>query len=144
MNMSEYIIENEIKGADLILIRGVPGSGKSTYAKKHFPNHRHLEADQFHMKGGKYDWKPENVKKSHDWCQKETEAELDNDKKVVVSNTFTTLKEMTYYIELAKKMNKKIKVLRMTTQFKNVHNVPEEVLEKMKKRFQDFTGEVKV
>ena len=38
----------------LILVRGVPGSGKSTFAAKVFPGAFHVENDMFHVKDGEY------------------------------------------------------------------------------------------
>jgi len=32
---------------ELILIRGISGSGKTTMAKRDFPDHEHFEADMF-------------------------------------------------------------------------------------------------
>ena len=37
-----------------ILVRGVPGSGKSTFAAKVFSGAFHVENDMFHVKDGKY------------------------------------------------------------------------------------------
>jgi predicted kinase len=45
--------------ATLTIVRGLPGSGKSTYAKS--LNVFHIEADMFCMKDGKYEFDAERV-----------------------------------------------------------------------------------
>jgi hypothetical protein len=52
----------------LYLIRGIPGSGKSSLAKS--LGGKHVEADMYHLdENGNYNWKPVDVKKAHEWCQ---------------------------------------------------------------------------
>lgn len=56
-----------MKTKELYLLRGIPGAGKSTLAKS--LGGKHVEADMFHInKEGVYDWRPEHVKKAHEWC----------------------------------------------------------------------------
>jgi hypothetical protein len=54
----------------------------------------------------------------------------------VVSNTFTTIKEMRPYFDLAKEFDIVPTVMVVQNEWGNVHNVPEETLAKMKARFQ--------
>jgi hypothetical protein len=57
---------------------------------------------------------------------------------VVVSNTFTQELEMEAYYELAKKYDYRVSTLVVENRHggKNVHNVPDEVLDKMEARFE--------
>ena len=127
-----------------ILIRGICGSGKSTFAKQlveyyHclYNNATHLEADQFFEDAdGNYNWNPELLYAAHKWCQSSTYEALKKGNTVVVSNTFTTKKELKPYFEIAKEFNIIPVVILCENQFGNVHNVPEETLEKMRSRFQ--------
>ena len=124
----------------IYLIRGLPGSGKSTYAKQ--LNCLHLEADMFHMVNGEYKFDVSNLSKAHHWCSstflKSIEDGIDD---IVVSNTFTTLKEIEPYMDICKGYNRDYKIIRMTNKYGSVHNVPEEVIAKMSKRFEDIDGE---
>ena len=88
----------------LILIRGIPGSGKSTIAKEYIKEgFHHLEADMYFVdQDGSYKWDGNKVRFAHEWCQNSTLELLESGKNVVVSNTFTTLKEMKPYIEISK------------------------------------------
>jgi uridine kinase len=73
----------------LVLIRGLPGSGKTTYAKNYFNGHIHLEADMYFIESdGFYNWTAERLGKAHSWCFETTKIMLNNGYDVVVSNTF--------------------------------------------------------
>lgn len=133
----------------LIIIRGIPGSGKSTYAKKLLEDlekegisAKHYEADMFFMKNGEYVWNPMLAHKSHEWCFNKVFKSLEVNDVVIVSNTFTTQSEMDNYLTEAKNNDYDVTVYRMANEFQNQHGVPEQTLEKMKARFTDFDGEI--
>lgn len=127
----------------LILIRGIPGSGKSTLAKQlqAFFNEYgyvafHFEADQFFVKGGVYQYDGSKIGSAHGWCQHKTYETLAEGNIAIVSNTFTTVRELRPYFEMAKEFGIVPTVLCAQNEFENVHSVPKEVLEKMTARFQ--------
>ena len=70
----------------LYLIIGVPGSGKSTYAKELADKLTYTlgytpkiyEADMYFNRSGNYQWKPEYLGHAHKWCQSKVEHELKN------------------------------------------------------------------
>jgi tRNA uridine 5-carbamoylmethylation protein Kti12 len=127
----------------LILVRGLPGSGKSTYAKQYFSSHIHLEADMYFVQpDGSYDWIPERLGKAHNWCQESAKIFLSNGLDVVVSNTFTTRKELEPYVNFAILHEIPYGVFRLNTQYESIHAVPQDVIEKMRNRFEDFEDEV--
>lgn len=121
----------------LFLIRSVPGAGKSTLAYTLSTNV--CEADEYHtLESGEYDWKPENVRKSHIWCQNRCEKFMrENKSPIVVSNTTTTEKEVKPYMDLALKYGYKVVSLIVENRHgsRNIHNVPEDIIKKMKDRF---------
>lgn len=116
----------------LVLIRGLPGSGKSTLAKS-LKNFIHLETDQFW--GPEYRFDVSKLGEAHSWCQTQTHKWLKDDFDVVVSNTFTTKKELKPYFDIASEFGIKPSVYVAQGDFGNVHNVPEETLARMKARF---------
>jgi len=125
--------------AKLILVRGIPGSGKSTYAKGLGLNH--FEADMYFERNGKYEFDPSQIKNAHEWCQREVRATLKKDEDVIVSNTFTQHWELKPYLDMAEELGVEVRVIRMTADYGNIHGVPETVIETMKERFEDFPGE---
>lgn len=127
---------------DLILIIGIPGSGKSTKAREIIAQYQannlpiaHYEADMFFERSGEYKFNPAQLPVAHAWCQKKTEEAMQNNINVIVSNTSLTPKERRIYIELAKIYRYSVKVITMTNEFQNVHGVSPESLERMKKRY---------
>jgi len=128
----------------LYIVRGNPGSGKSTYAKslmQHIKNSVHYEADMYFMYNGEYIFDKTKLGAAHEWCLMSTQKSLQEGKNVIVSNTFTTLRELQPYIDFCNKNGFEFLVIRMNNDFGNIHNVPEDVIQNMKKRFQDYLGE---
>ena len=128
----------------LILIRGVPGSGKSTFATKVFPGVFHIENDMFHIKDCEYRFDFNKQKNAISWCIDMCETALRNGMDVVVSNTFTKRIYVMAYVKLAAKYGADVSVYRMAGSFKNSHSVPAAVFENMKKNFEDWPDETVV
>jgi predicted kinase len=129
----------------LILLRGLPGSGKSTLASQLAD--AHFEADMyFTNESGHYIFNAADLKKAHAWCQTEVEnAMILNhttgvNERIAVSNTFTQEWEMEPYFKLAETYGYKVFTLIVESRHQsgNIHNVPDEIIEKMKKRFSIF------
>lgn len=121
----------------LYLIRGLPGSGKSSFVK--YQLHalvNHYEADMFFMKDGEYQFDHSKLGQAHMWCQESTRKSLAQGFDTWVSNTFTTTKELDPYFQIAKDTDSAIVVMTMHGQFKSVHNVPDEAMDRMRQRFQ--------
>lgn len=121
----------------LIIVRGIPGCGKSTFAK--LLGRAICTADDYHTdQNANYNWKEENIGKAHSWCRRKCERFMKvNVDKIIVANTSTTEKELNPYYELAKIYNYKVFSVIVENRHNGVdaHNVPEKILEKMKDRF---------
>jgi len=128
----------EFMKAPLLLIRGLPGSGKTTAALAllHCGQYdMHLEADMYHMKLGEYVYDTAKASAAHRWCLETTRVMLHIGKRVVVSNTFVTLEDMQPYRDLG-----------FVTAFHeakgawpSTHNVPEVIMDHMRKRWQELS-----
>jgi predicted kinase len=129
----------------LVLVRGIPGSGKSTFANLVWNNYAICEADKFfYDKEGNYNFDASKLKQAHEWCQNEVEVKMKDNQnnpqfypEIVVSNTFTQEWEMQAYFNLAKKYDYKIFSVIVENRHgsTNVHNVPDDTLKKMRDRF---------
>jgi len=124
---------------ELVLLRGIPGAGKSSVAKMmESLGALIIAADDFHMINGVYDWKPERVAWAHRMCQLATDKAMAcREPVIVVHNTFTTEKEMEEYVQFADKYGYTVRTLIVENRHgsKNVHNVPDATLDKMERRF---------
>lgn len=126
----------------LILLRGLPGSGKTTLAKLLVgdKDYCHKEADTYFVdREGNYNFNPSKIKDAHAWCKSEIEFAMKNEHSpVVVSNTFTQEWEMEAYYELAKTYGYQVSSIIVENRHggKNIHNCPEDKVEIMKKRFE--------
>ena len=130
----------------LYIVRGVPGSGKSTTAKKlaHFV----CEADDFFIdEHGVYNFDLSKLKNAHEYCRLMCEHymininsladTMDSDMmSVAVANTFTRKWEMAPYYELAEKHGFSVVEIICRGNFKNIHGVPEKKVEEMLRRFE--------
>ena len=122
----------------LYIVRGLPGSGKSTFAKQLTSNV--FEADHyFYDNDGNYNFIPSEIKNAHKECNQFVKYAMESSiEKIAVSNTFTQEWEMEPYFELAKKYGYKVFTIIVENRHggTNVHNVPEDKIEQMKNRFE--------
>lgn len=128
----------------LTLVRGLPGSGKSTYAKT-IPA-LHFEADMlFEDADGNYKYDRNLIGAGHDWCYRKVLTSLHQDFDVVVSNTFCAKWEMERYLNIPVIMpNVELEIVEMRTQYGSIHGVPDEAIAKMKKRWYNISNEYNV
>lgn len=124
----------------LVLVRGMPGSGKSTIAKalvaKGFA---HIEADMYFVgPDGQYRFRADRLKSAHQWCRNHVASRLHDRVNTVVSNTFTTYWEMIPYIIMAHRFGARLTVMEATGQFVDIHGVPEKTLDAMRNRWESY------
>jgi len=121
----------------LYIVRGIPGSGKSTFAKT--LGGQHYEADMFFInENGEYNFDFTKIKDAHQWCQGIVKTDMILEyPKIVVSNTSTQEWELEPYFELAKEYGYTVFSVVVENRHGGVnqHGVPEDKLEQMRNRF---------
>jgi predicted kinase len=132
----------------LYIVRGLPGSGKSTFAKKLVgANFLVCEADKYFInkETGEYNFDVTKLKDAHKYCYDLVETYMKDSlvnnqfyREIAVSNTFTQEWEMKPYFELAEKYGYTVFVTIVENRHggKNVHGVPDDKLEVMRNRFE--------
>lgn len=131
----------------LIIIRGVSGSGKTTFAEmlvKAFRSQDLLSVnyaadDFFYDEEGFYNFMPSMLDEAHNWCKNCVEVAMQGDVNVViVSNTSTSEWEFKSYIDLADKYGYTVDSLVKENRHngESVHSVPPAVLERQKSRLE--------
>jgi hypothetical protein len=96
----------------------------------------HLEADMYFIdESGNYKFDASRLWNAHGWCLYKANSFLMAGTSVIVSNTFTTMKEMQPYFDVARWLDIDIDVIEMRTQYGSIHNVPEATMEKMRQRW---------
>lgn len=95
----------------LIIMRGLPGSGKSTRAKALAAGGEIFSTDNFFMTGGKYVYNPALIGKAHEWNQNAAiAAMIQGVSPVVIDNTNVRRMHVEPYIQAAKKLGYEIQI----------------------------------
>jgi predicted kinase len=130
----------------LTLVRGLPGSGKSSFAGLLASNNKSvvLSADDYFTKNGVYSFDPQKLPQAHEYCQIMTKVQIENFCSVIVANTFSQRWEMEPYIRIAKEKNIRLHIVDVfdggltneELSRRNVHNVPLDVIATMRNRWE--------
>jgi predicted kinase len=126
----------------LTIIRGLPGSGKSTYAYNNYKGIVILEADMLCMQDGKYIFESDKIKTHHNSIHAIVDIILSNNADCVITGTLTRKWEIEPYIRLAEKHNQKYQIIKLVNNYLTIHSVPVETIKTMKDRWEDINGEI--
>lgn len=120
----------------LYIVRGIPGSGKSTLIKKITKNIVELD-DYYNEKYGYYKFSYDEVPQSHKYALNKIEKMMiDKLDEIAVIDSFIKNKDFDQYKKLAIKYNYKPIEIIVHSDFKDIHNVPIKRLEEMCNEFE--------
>lgn len=131
--------------AIVLIMRGLPGAGKSTWVRRNHPDAHICSADSFFVgEDGEYRFDGDRISEAHAWCLRnfaEVMASIEEDRNrkpdvVVVDNTAIRAWEISPYYNLARAYGHDVKIIHIrcdipTAHERNIHGVPLERIEKM-------------
>lgn len=125
----------------LLILRGAPGSGKTTVATKtkFFAGWVTVSADQFFTKpNGSYHFDATKLQEAHNWCFNKAKEALSRGSNVVVDNTNRKLSEFKRYLEIP---GVEIKVFCVDSSFTSTKQIPQHVMVRFFEEYQVYPGE---
>lgn len=116
-------------------MRGIPGSGKSTYIKKNFPNAKVCSADHYFETPSGYFFDATKLSLAHGHCKRSAFDAMEQGLPLIVLDN-TNVKKAWFkeYLEAATRHGYEVKIVRLVVDPKtaferNVHGVPLEKIE---------------
>ncbi|XP_061327331.1 NEDD4-binding protein 2 [Pezoporus flaviventris] len=136
-------------GQVLVLLRGVPGSGKSYLARtllEDNPGGIILSTDDYFYKHGQYQFDPNCLGEAHDWNRKRAKEAFEmRISPIIIDNTNIQAWEMKPYVTLAQQFKYKVVFREPGTWWKfkpkelerrNIHGVSKEKIKRMLERYE--------
>lgn len=128
----------------VIVMRGIPGAGKSTWAGENYPEAIICSADSYFMTYDGYKFDRNKLSEAHKSCMYNFLMIVQNknlqDCTVIVDNTNVKTWEFMGYIQVAQALGHEVEVVYLETppeeaHKRNVHGVPEETVFRMYQQF---------
>ena len=129
----------------ILLVRGLPGSGKTSLTEIMSRPISCSADDYFVDKDGLYQFDPRLLPEAHQSCQDKARREIKHGKNVAVHNTFCQRWEMEPYIQLAKEFEYRLIVISTydggcsdeELAKRNTHGVPLSSIQAMRGRWEE-------
>jgi len=118
----------------VIILRGLPGCGKSTLQKRDYPTAVVASADQYFMVGEEYRFNPALLGEAHGACCRTVIGALQaGESLVVVDNTAISVAEVAPYVLLAQAYGYAVEIVTLrcdpaVAAARNTHGVPADVI----------------
>jgi predicted kinase len=134
-----------MKVKKLVIMRGLPGSGKSTYVRTNFSDAVICSADNFFMCDGQFVYEASRVGEAHEQCKlRALEALSSNEALVIIDNTNSRYWEYEFYLALARVFGYDSVVIDLfdggltdeELVARNIHGVPLVHIQRMRERWE--------
>jgi predicted kinase len=128
----------------VIIMRGLPGAGKSTFVKKNYPDAVICSADKYFInKHGEYKFDPGLIGEAHIHCLQTFLYFITTlkEKLIVIDNTNVTTTEWIPYYRIAETMGYSCEIIEVFADPKicverNIHGVPKSTIDNMARKWQ--------
>ena len=128
----------------LFIVRGPPGSGKTTYGKHILaqqPGTKHIEGDDFFTDAkGNYAFDESRAAEANEWCLSAVKKALGAGHNALISQDFITRKEMAPFIALGYRTQ----IVEMGMEFPNTHGVSKKAAQAKKEAFEPHPSAVRI
>ena len=126
---------------ELVILRGLPGSGKSTFAKLLTTGRDAviIENDQYMYEDGIYVWSTSKIKAAvKDTNERLYKALVKKVELIVISNVNARANDFSTYIEIGNLHGYKVSsiIVENRAETKSIHNVEDETMQRMSENFQ--------
>lgn len=120
----------------LYIIRGLPGSGKSTLGSM-LTQWNVSNDEYFTDKEGNYNFVASKLPEAFKYCENVTRSAMRQGVSVIaVCNTFVKREHMQVYLDMAKEHCYSVNIIVCTGNFGSVHNVPDYVMDRMRAQWE--------
>jgi predicted kinase len=123
-----------------IILRGCPGSGKSTFAETIADKNTVICcADDYFVQNGEYKFDGSKIKAAHKYCTDKFAAAMLLGNNIIVANTNIQEWEFQHYFDAAEQSGYRVFVVVLENRHgnKNIHNCPAEKVQLMAHKLED-------
>lgn len=124
----------------LYIIRGIPGTGKTTLANQLTEGDdgiRHSADDFFYNEDGEYQFDKERLPEAHQSCQWRVKKSMQDEiGRIAVDNTNIELWQVAPYLNMALDYGYTPVIIKCETNFGSIHDVPVSTIEDMREKYQ--------
>lgn len=118
------------------IIRGLPGSGKTTLAVKQYPHLMRVETDMYFTVGGRYDFTMERNGYAVGWFLHMVQSLCNERMDFVVTGVFPAhTGRLCNVVKMAKECHYEVFIKTLANDFGNIHKVPQDHLDGMRRNF---------